>query len=98
MKTSLRVAYQISAFTFAIAVVAQLAGLVTVPGLSRASLIGGLAAIGLIAFALGDYTRKPSFRIRRTSSSRTEAASDSPASPAAAAIDWTYTTHATRSV
>ena len=54
-------------------------------------LVGGLVVSCTLVFVLGDYSRKPAFRVRRTS---TESADAGPTvnRPAGQAPDWTYTT------
>ena len=91
MKSIIRLTSQISAFAFALAAIAQFSGLVAVPGVPTAVLVGGLVVSCLLAFMLGDYTRKPAFRVRRTVSDATDAG-HTVNRPAGQAPDWTYTT------
>jgi hypothetical protein len=91
MKSTLRKASLVAAFGFALAALLQFAGVVAIPRVSTAALVGGLAVSCLLAFMLGDYSRKPAFRVRRLS---TDAGDAGPTvnRPAGQAPDWTYTT------
>ena len=91
MKNMLRIASLVTAFVFALAAGAQFSGLVSLPGLATSTLGGGLVVSCMLAFALGDYARKPSFRVRRTASSSTDAG-PTVNRPAGPGPDWTYTT------
>jgi hypothetical protein len=91
MKTTLRTVSLISALAFALAAVAQFAGLVAIPGVPTAALAGGLVVSCLLAFMLGDYAWKPVFRVRRTAGDSTEAG-PTVNRPAGPGPDWTYTT------
>ena len=53
------------------------------------ALVGVLAVIGVLAFAFSDYSRKPSFRVRRHETPSTPATD----SAAIHQLDWTYTAH-----
>ena len=90
MKTTLRKVSWVSALGFALAALVQFAGFVAIPGVPTAALLGGFLASVVLGFALGDYSQKPAFRVRRT----TESADASPTvnRPAHAGPDWTYTT------
>ena len=90
MKTTLRVASRISAFAFGLAVLAQYSGLVSFPRHSSV-LVGGLVVSGLLVFAFGDYARKPSFRVRRTSGGSIDAG-PTVNRPVGPGPDWTYAT------
>jgi hypothetical protein len=91
MKTTLRTVGMIAALGFALATLLQFTGLINFPGIPTAGLIGGLAISCTLALVLGDYSRKPAFRVRRTS---TDSADAGPTvnRPAGQAPDWTYTT------
>ena len=91
MKTIIRTVSTIAALGFALATLLQFTGLVTIPGIPPAALVGGLVVSCTLVLALGDYSRKPAFRVRRTS---TEPADAGPTvnRPAGQAPDWTYTT------
>ena len=93
MKSTLRSVSLIFAVGFALAALLQFAGFVVIPRVPTVALVGGFAVSCVIAFMLGDYARKPAFRVRRT-------AIDSPDAgptvnrPSGQAPDWTYTTRA----
>src|SRR5688572_2635302 len=90
MKSTIHIASLISALAFALAAVAQFAGLVTIPGVPTFVLAGGLVVFCVVLFMLGDYGRKPAFRVRRTASAiGAEPTVNRPAGPGP---DWTYTT------
>ena len=91
MKTIIRTVSTIAALGFALATLLQFTGLVTIPGIPPGGLVGGLVASCTLALFLGDYSRKPAFRVRRTSA---ESADTRPTvnRPAGQAPDWTYTT------
>ena len=91
MKNTLRTASLIAAFVFALAAGAQFSGLVSLPGLATSALVGGLVVSGVLAFASGDYARKPSFRVRRTAQDSADAG-PTVNRPAGPGPDWTYTT------
>lgn len=91
MKTKLRLACFISAVAFAVVAFAQFAGFVSVPGVTTTVLVGGFVVSSVVAFALGDYARKPAFRVRRTAADSTDAG-PTVNRPAGQAPDWTYTT------
>jgi hypothetical protein len=80
-----------AALGFAFAILLQFTGLVTIPGVPPFGLVGGLVVSGTLLLVLGDYSRKPAFRVRRTS---TEPADAGPTvnRPAGQTPDWTYTT------
>ena len=93
MKTSFRTICLILAAGFALATLAQFAGLFTIPGVPTAVLLGGAVACAALAFVLGDYERKPAFRVRRTDDVPADA--DTTVNrPAGPGPDWTYTTKA----
>ena len=50
MKTTLRMVSLFAAFGFALAALLQFAGVVTIPSVSTAALVGGLAVSCLLAF------------------------------------------------
>ena len=78
-----------SAPVFALIVVV---GLASIALLTTPVLVGGLAAVGVLALAFSDYSRKPSFRVRRSAAPSLHR---TPASPAVIAnLDWTYTSRA----
>ena len=54
---------------------------------ATAALVGGLVVGGLTAFALSDYKRKPSFRVRPPASPAAPAPGEG---PAVVETDWTY--------
>src|SRR5215207_5845333 len=91
MKTTLRALSLIAAFAFALATLLQFSGLVNISGIPPAGLVGGLLVSCTLVLVLVDYSRKPAFRVRRTS---TEPADAGPTvhRPAGQAPDWTYTT------
>ena len=91
MKTTLRKVSLIATLGFALACLVQFAGFVTIPGVPSAVLIGGLIVSVTLLLVLGDYSRKPAFRVRRTS---TESADAGPTvnRPPGQSPDWTYTT------
>jgi hypothetical protein len=91
MKTILRTGSILAALGFALATLLQSIQLISIPGVSTAALVGGLAASCILILVLGDYSRKPAFRVRRTSP---ESADAGPTvnRPVGQAPDWTYTT------
>jgi hypothetical protein len=91
MKSILRTVSLISAVGFALAALLQFAGLVTLPRISTAVLVGGFAVSCVLGLMLGDYARKPAFRVRRT---RVDSPDAGPTvnRPTGQAPDWTYTT------
>ena len=91
MKSMIHTASLISALAFALAAVAQFAGLVTIPGISTFVLSGGLVVFCVVVFMVGDYGRTPAFRVRRTASDSTDAG-PTVNRPAGPGPDWTYTT------
>ena len=91
MKSTLRFVSIVLAVAFAIAAFAQFAGLFTIPGAPTAALFGALVVCCVVAFALGDYARKPAFRVRRTSEPSADAGY-TVNRPAGSPPDWTYTT------
>jgi hypothetical protein len=93
MKTTLRTVSMIAALGFAIAAMVQFTGLVSIPGISPAGLIGGLVGSCTLVLLLSDYSRKPAFRVRRMSTDSTDAG-PTVNRPAGQAPDWTYTTRA----
>jgi hypothetical protein len=91
MKTKLRIISLISALAFALAAATQFVGLVSFQSLTTTVLLGGFVVSCIVAFALGDYARKPSFRVRRTAGDSTDAG-PTVNRPAGPGPDWTYTT------
>jgi hypothetical protein len=91
MKSLLRILSLISACGFALATVIQTAGIFAIPGVHAAALVGGLAGSCLFALMLGDYARKPAFRVRRASSAPGDAG-PTVNRPAGPGPDWTYAT------
>lgn len=91
MKTSFRTLCLILAAGCALATLAQFAGLFTIPGVPTAALLGGSVACAAVAFVLGDYERKPAFRVRRSVEMPpdTDVTVNRPAGPGP---DWTYST------
>ena len=81
----------IAALGFALATLLQFIGLVHIPGISTAGLVGGLVVSCTLVLVLGDYSRKPAFRVRRTSKESTDAG-PTVNRPAGQAPDWTYAT------
>ena len=65
----------------------HVSGLLSFDSPSTAALVAGLVVAGLTAFALSDYKRKPSFRVRPPAS---PTASSPGGDPAAVETDWTY--------
>ena len=90
MKTTLRTVSMIAALGFALATLLQFTGLISLPGIPTAGLVGGLAVSCILVLVLGDYSRKPAFRVRRTSTDSADAPTVN--RPAGQAPDWTYTT------
>jgi hypothetical protein len=93
MKTTLRIVSMIAALGFAFATLLQFTGLVAIPGVPTTGLIGGLAVACTLLLVLGDYSRKPAFRVRRSSVAPADAG-PTVNRPAGQAPDWTYTTRA----
>jgi hypothetical protein len=62
----------------------QVSGLLSFESPATAALIAGVVVAGLTAFALSDYKRKPSFRVRPP------AVPAPGGGPAAVETDWTY--------
>jgi hypothetical protein len=89
MKTKLRIISFIAALAFALAAAAEFVGLVTFQSLTTTVLLGGFVVSCVVALALGDYARKPSFRVRRTAGDEAGPTVNRPAGPGP---DWTYTT------
>jgi membrane protein implicated in regulation of membrane protease activity len=92
MKTTLRRISQLATLAFALAALAQFAGLVAFPLLSTTALVGGLAVASVVSLALGDYAQKPSFRVRRLDAGPDQASPDAGTPAGAPGADWTYTT------
>lgn len=93
MNTSFRTLCLFLAAGCALATLAQFAGLFTIPGVPTAALLGGSVACAALALVLGDYDRKPAFRVRRSA----EAPPDADVTvnrPAGPDPDWTYATKA----
>jgi hypothetical protein len=92
MKHTLRKISLVVALGFALVLVLDLLGLAPLPGLSPLVLAGGLVVATLFALMLGDYSWKPSFRVRRPTPD--PAAGPAVSNPPAgeAGPDWTYTT------
>jgi hypothetical protein len=91
MKTKLRIISFIAALAFALAAATEFVGLVSFRSPMTTILLGGFVVSFLVAFALGDYARKPSFRVRRTATDSTDAG-PTVNRPAGPGPDWTYTT------
>jgi hypothetical protein len=91
MKTILRTLSLIAALSFALATLVQFTGLVQIPGIPPTGLVGGLVVSCILVLLLGDYARKPAFRVRRTSEGSTDAG-PTVNRPVGQAPDWTYTT------
>ena len=91
MKTTLRTASILAALGFALATLLQFTGLINFPGIPTAGLVGGLAVACTLVLVLGDYSRKPAFRVRRAYPESTDAG-PTVNRPAGQAPDWTYTT------
>ena len=89
MKTPVIALCLFSALAFSLAAIAQLAGLILVQSTSLFVLEGGFVAAATLAFAFVDYSRKPSFRIRRTSVDSTQPAADE-SGTSSSQLDWTY--------
>ena len=71
-----------------LAAVAPLAVLIPVGQLPVVAVVGALAVAALLLFALGDYARRPAFRVRRALPP--QPAREPFAAPLAPAYDWTY--------
>ena len=91
MKSKFRTLSLLAALTFATAALLQFASLVRIPGVPTSALAGGLVVSAVIAFMLGDYARKPAFRVRRTPAEASDAG-PTVNRPPGQAPDWTYTT------
>jgi hypothetical protein len=91
MKSTLRTVSVMSAIGFAFAALLQFADLFTIPGVPTAALLGGFVVSCVVALMLGDYARKPAFRVRRIAGDSTDAG-PTVNRPANQAPDWTYTT------
>ena len=70
---------------FALAAIATLTVIVSI--LLTPALVAAVAALGILGFAFSDYSRKPSFRVRRNASLSCPRAESSEIS----SLDWTYT-------
>ena len=81
----------IAALGFALATLVQFTGLIDIPVIPPAGLVGGLVVSCMLVLVLGDYSRKPAFRVRRTSPESTQEGY-TVNRPAGQAPDWTYTT------
>jgi hypothetical protein len=75
-----------------IGLLAEIAGYFSFSGLGFPGMIGGIFACSLLLFAIGDYTRKPRFRVRCDSTAIAPAATPAKASEVEAATLWTHTT------
>ena len=91
MKTKFRIFSFIAALAFALAAATEFVGLVSFPSPTTTVLLGGFVVSCLVAFALADYARKPSFRVRRSAGDEAGPTVNRPAGPGP---DWTYTTRA----
>jgi hypothetical protein len=89
MKKLLPIALCLHAAGFIAVAAAHAAGSIAFDVLTPAGIAGALLVAAVLAFACGDYRRKPSFRARR--SAETAALSDDPR-PDVPRPDWTYTT------
>ena len=87
MKASVVQARLLSAPVLVLAAAAAPAALFSI--LMTPALVAALAIIGVLGFAFADYSRKPSFRVRRHESPSNPAAD----SAALNSLDWTYTAH-----
>lgn len=81
MKTVIRSAAAGCAFALVTAAV-HFSGLLSFESPVTVALVGGLVVAGLTAFALSDYKRKPSFRVRPPAESGSSTVE----------TDWTYAT------
>ena len=92
MKTTLTVASVVFALGYAVAIAVQSAGLVSFNIFGLPVLIGGASASALVALAFSDYSRRPSFRVRKPRN--TSAAPEMPANHVVEdpSVMWTYTT------
>ena len=91
MKTLISSSRQISFLAFVLLAAVFVAGFSTAVAVNVAGLVGGLAVMGLLAFAFADYSRKPRFRIptpRQFAVDSTTSTSDR----VCASTDWTYQT------
>jgi hypothetical protein len=89
MKASVVALCLFSALAFASTAIAQVAGIILLQSTSIPALVGSLVAAGVLAFAFGDYSRKPSFRLRRTPGHSTHLAGDE-SGTSSTQLDWTY--------
>jgi hypothetical protein len=91
MKKFLLLTTLVLSLGYAAAIVAQFSGLLSFNVFSLPTLIGSSIASGLVALACTDYSRRPRFRVRRTT--------ERPAAPvqAVAFSQQTLWTYATRS-
>lgn len=91
MKITIRTVSIFVALGFALASLVQFTGLVEIPGVTPADLIGGVVASCTLVLLLGDYSRRPAFRVRRTSS---DPSHEGPTvnRPSGQGPDWTYMT------
>ena len=92
MKKILLTASLLSALALALATAAQFAGLVSFQTPAPGVFIGGIAAVGVLAFASYDYSRQPSFRVRRTSRHPAKTDPATSRTAIAAGPGWTYST------
>jgi hypothetical protein len=88
MKAIVTQARFVSAPLFVLVSVASITALFSI--LMTPALVAAVAALGILALAFSDYSRKPSFRVRR---SATRPTAPSPA-PVIASLEWTYTSRA----
>jgi hypothetical protein len=74
------------------ALAARFAGLISFDAFGLPALLGGSTAFGVVGLALSDYSRRPSFRVRR--SHRTSTPVKAPVRPVIEdpVTMWTYTT------
>ena len=92
MKKTLISASVVFAIGYTVAIAAQFAGFISFNLFGLPVLMGGALASGLVAFVFSDYSRRPSFRVRRpqdTKEERTVSARPAAEDPVTM---WTYTT------
>jgi hypothetical protein len=91
MKHTLRRLSLVAAAVFALATLVQALDLARIPAVPALALAGGCLAACVLALVLGDYQRKPAFRVRRNDVDGTDAG-PTVNRPAGQEPDWTYTT------
>ena len=92
MKHTLRRLCTLVTVGFALATLAQVIGLFSIPGVATSTLGIGFFVSGVITFMLGDYTWKPAFRVRRQAPDPSQPAAGNPPPGGDSGPDWTYST------